>query len=310
MKHSDTYAFAGLLASMLALSAGSALADEVGVTPAPGGSAGTTLVTNDLAVVATASTEISSVNLRSDATAVSTVVFDNSTAFRTVAAGASAVSTSSTPNTFMGDAYVLTPGTTSISGFDLYPVNASGTNFTGLKINIFVWGTVNLGAVSAGSPAFSNLLASYTLTSSGAYTTGFYFPFESATPGSAPGIELASPLSIPSTMIGVTVNYQGTTNGVTYSSLNNLTSVIAAGAAPGGVPPAVGTEVFVGYYRNANSETNGNFTSTLRSLAVGTYATQSLALRVYAPVVEVPEPGTWLMMALGVGTLLLRHKRR
>src|SRR3954454_25024967 len=74
----------------------------------------------------------------------------------------SAFSTSSSPNTFMGDAYTLAPGTTSITGFDVYPVNVSGVNFTGLKINIFVWGNVNTsGTVNSTTPAFGNLLASY-----------------------------------------------------------------------------------------------------------------------------------------------------
>ena len=70
----------------------------------------------------------------------------------------------------MGDGYNLAAGTTAITGFDVYPVNVSGVNYTGLKINIFVWGSVNTsGTVNATTPAFGNLLASYSLTSSGAF---------------------------------------------------------------------------------------------------------------------------------------------
>jgi len=61
------------------------------------------------------------------------LVFDSVTA-QTAAGGV--FSTSSTPNTFMGDGYNLTSGTTDITGFDVYPVNASGTTFNALKIDI------------------------------------------------------------------------------------------------------------------------------------------------------------------------------
>jgi len=214
--------------------------------------------------------------------------------------GFNAFSTSSTPNTFMGDAYNLAPGTTAINGFDIYPVNTSGVNFTGLKINIFVWGSVNTsGTVNATTPAFGNLLASYSLTSSGNFSSGFYFPFENV-PGVSPGISLATPLNVPSTQIGLTFNYQGTTDGVNYSSPNGLTSIISSNA------PSVGSEVFAGYYRNANSETDGNFTSSLRALGgLGTY--QSLAVRIYT--VPVPEPAAVALVALGSAVLIFRRRR-
>jgi hypothetical protein len=225
----------------------------------------------------------------------SVVVMDNITANQT--AGTGIVSTSSTPNTFMGDAYVLTPGTTAISGFDLYPVNATATTYTGLRITVYVWGGVNTGTVSAGSPAFSNLLGSYTATVTNTFTAGFYYPIESLNPGIDPGFALTTPLAIPSTTIGITVNVQGTTNGTTFANASNLTSIITYGQTP-----AVGSNLFNGYYRNANSEVNGNFTSTLRSLG---QTNQSVALRIYSP---VPEAGTWLMMGLGLAALALRRR--
>ena len=211
-------------------------------------------------------------------------------------------STGSTPNTFMGDAYTLSTGTKDITGFDIYPVNLSGTNYTGLQATIYVWGTVNTGTVSATAPAFSNLLGSYTVTSTGTYNTGFIYSFESATPGVTPGISLTTPLSLSSTTIGLTISYAGTTNGTTYATANSLTSAISYGSAP-----TTGTEVFNGYYRNANSETNGNFTSTLRSLSL---TNQSLALRVYGDVTAAPEPSTWAMMGLGVVGVVAALRRR
>src|SRR5438874_1974935 len=90
------------------------------------------------------------------------VVFDNMSNYENGVSGTGIASTSSTPNYFMGDGYLLTPGTTSITGFDIFPVNQSGTSFIGLRINIYVWGSVNLsGTVNASTPAFSSLLAQY-----------------------------------------------------------------------------------------------------------------------------------------------------
>ena len=231
------------------------------------------------------------------------LVFDNISNADEGVPGAVAASTSSTPNTFMGGGYVLAPGTTSITGFDLYPVNTSGTSFTGLKLNIFVWGSVNMGTVNASTPAFGNLLGSYSLTSSGNFATGFYFPFESATPGITPGITLTSPLAIPSTTIGLTFNYQGTTDGVNYNNANSLTSIITFGTLP-----TTGSLVFNGYYRNANSEVNGNFTSTLRALGgTGADVGQGLGVRIYGTV--VPEPTTVCLVGLGLGAWAFSRSR-
>lgn len=235
-------------------------------------------------------------------TSKATLVFDDISNFRNGVTGATGTSTGSTPNTFMGDGYTLTPGTFDITGFDVYPVNSTGTNYTNLQISIYVWGSVNTGTVSASAPAFSNLLNSYTLTSAGTYTSGFYYSFEGATPGVTPGITLGTRLVIPSNTVGITLAYQGSTDGTTYASANNLTSLITTGTAP-----TVGSEVFNGYYRNAASETNGNFVSTLRSLGL---TNQSLGLRVYGDVAAVPEPGTWAMIALGaMGMVAVRRVR-
>ena len=230
-----------------------------------------------------------------------TLVFDDMSNYENGVSGAGLGATGSTPNTFMGDGYTLLGGTTSITGFDVVPVNLSGTSFTGLQGTIYVWGTVNTGTVSATAPAFSNLLGSYTFTATGAFTTGFYFPFESATPGVSPGVSLVTPLAISGTTIGVTMSYQGTTDGVNYASATSLTSVVSYGTAP-----TVGSESFNGYYRNANSETNGNFTSSLRSLG---YTNQSLALRVYGNVQATPEPSALAALGLGAFAMLRRRKR-
>jgi hypothetical protein len=237
------------------------------------------------------------------AAAQSTLVFDNFSNIENGVTGASPQSTSSTPNTFMGDGYNLLTGTQNITGFDVYPINTTGTTFTGLKTNIYVWGAVNTGTVNAGSPAFSNLLATYSFTSLGTFSSGAYYKLQGAPSGVTPGLTLATPLAIPTTAIGLTLNFQGTTDGTTYNSLNNLSSVIATGTAP-----TVGSDIFNGYYRNANSETNGNFTTTVRSLGL---QNQSLAVRVYGTVAaSAPEPTAMAILLVGAGPLGLLVRRR
>jgi hypothetical protein len=232
------------------------------------------------------------------------VVLDNMTLFEASTPGITVSSTSSAPNTFMGTGYNLAPGTNSITGFDVYPVNTSGTNFNALKINIYVWDTVNTsGTVNATTPAFSNLLAQYTLTSTGSFNTGFFYPFESASPGVVPGITLATPLLLTDNQIGLTYNYMGSTDGgATYANAQNLTSLIVAGTP---APNSVGAPLFSGYYRNANSETNGNFTSSLRTLG---QANEQLAVRVYGTV--VPEPSTLAMIGSILAACGLRRRSK
>ena len=231
------------------------------------------------------------------------VVFDNISNAENGVTGATITATTSTPNTFMGDGYTLAAGTTSITGFDVFPYNNSGTNYTGLQINIYVWGSVNTGTISAANPAFSNLLNTITLTSTGNFATGSYYSFENATPGSAPGITLGAPLTIPGNTVGITLSYAGTTNGTTFATANNLTSVLSYGT-----PPTTGSLTLGGttggYFRNGNGEVNGNFTSGVRSLG---FTYQGVALRVYG---NVPEPGTWAMIVLGAGVLVVWQARR
>ena len=233
------------------------------------------------------------------------IVYDNYSAFQSSAPGANITSTGSTPNTFIGDAYILAAGTDEITGFDFFPVVNSGSNYTGLKINIWVWDTVNSGTVNAGSPAFSSLLASYSDTVTGTFTNLTDYALESGTAGT-PLFTLATPLTLSDTTVGITINVQGTTDGITYATANGLTSAIATGVAP-----TVGSDVFNGYYRNAASETNGNFTSTIRSLGL---QDQTLALRIYgiseAVTSSTPEPATTGMAVAGVGLIAALRRRR
>jgi len=220
------------------------------------------------------------------ATYAGTVVFDNFT-------GRTLSSTSSTPNTFMGDGYVLLAGTTNISEIAYFPVNLSGTSFTGIQTTFYFWDTVNTGTVNAGSPAFGNLLGTYTDTVAGSFASGFYYPLDYVLP---------APLSIADTTIGLTMNVQGTTNGITYNSVNNLTDPILYGASG----PSVGSNVFNGYFRNANSETDGNFTSATRSIG---QPNQSIGFILYTSSQAVPEPGSPLLLGGGIAVLAFFRRR-
>jgi hypothetical protein len=224
------------------------------------------------------------------------VLFDNASAFESGAAGASGTTTGSTPNSFMGDGYQLLTGATQITGFDLFPVNITGTNFTSLRVTVYLWDNVNTsGTINAATPAFSNLLATQTVTLTDAFNTGFFYPIEDAAVG-VPGFVLTTPVNITDDVVGLTFNYQGSTDGMTYTSLNALTSLITFGG-----PASIGANMFNGYYRNAAGEVDGNFSSTLRSLGV---ANQSLAVRIYG----VPTPGATALLALG-GLMGLRRRR-
>jgi hypothetical protein len=209
------------------------------------------------------------------------VIFDNISNFEAGNPNDGVTATGSTPNTFMGDGYLLNPATTSITGFDIFPVNVCGTDLDGLQITIYVWQNVNLsGTVNSTTPAFSNLLATYTVAttpSAGSIPTGYYFRFEGSPVGTSPGLTLGTPLAITGTNVGITINYQGTLDGgTTYFNTNALTSLISYGTNAQNI--SVGNQNFSGYYRNASSEVNGNFISSLRSLGL---PSQSLALRVF-----------------------------
>ncbi|GAB2852468.1 hypothetical protein GCM10027277_21070 [Pseudoduganella ginsengisoli] len=223
-------------------------------------------------------------------------------AFESGSATARVAVTGANPNTFMGGGYQLKAGTKSISGFDFYAANSTNATYSGLKVNIWVWDTVNTGTANAANPAFSNLLGSYSFTTSPmTVASGYYYSIKE---------NLAAPLLLNDTVIGITYNFQGTQDGVNYSSVNGLTDVIALNDAP-----TVGAALFNGYFRNANAETNGNFTSSVRSL--GGYSTQSLAVRIYGSdtldnnVNNVPEPASFLLMGLGLALMVnMRRKAR
>lgn len=190
--------------------------------------------------------------------------------------GASVTSTGSTPRSYMGLPFTLgsSGGTTNItvSSGTAYLAAASSATYTNVRLNLTFWGAVS-GATSGATAAFSNLLGScsfdlgpLTAVSGTMYTYTFTLP---------------TPIVLPAQTGGVTVNWQGDTGGG-LASTDALTSVVRYGAVPAVGTLPVGTAGTNGYYRNASSETNGNFLgSSFRSLSGLT--NQSLALQLFGP---------------------------
>ena len=223
-----------------------------------------------------------------------TLLFDNVTAFQTGAGTAGGTGTSSPFGTFEGDPYTLAAGGTNIAGFDVFPVNFSTQTFNALKINIFVWGTVNtnLSTVNASNPAFGNLLGSYSLTTvGGSFAPNTYRSYATGTPGTSPGITLGTPLSMAglttANRLGLSFNYQGSTDGgTTYNTVAGLTSIITYNASA-----TTGSLLLSDFYYNRGNESNGNFITS--PVAFGGINNQSIGTRVYDSVVAIGPDHNW-----------------
>jgi hypothetical protein len=236
-----------------------------------------------------------------------------------------------------GGYFALAPGTTALTGLDLFPIigvtnvstgqiiSSPAYNYSGLKITVDVWGTLNLGTVNSSNQAFSNLLGTYTLTDyvgAGAFVNGNIYNFEnSAAPGVIPGITLTTPIVIPSTVghdsigepvIGISYIVQATNAssgvGATYAAVNGVAPSFTLGS-----PASVGDQSLapnadfntVFFFNNTNEQT-GNFKEGPYSFTG--YNDSALALRAYGTVVPVPEPTSLSLLGLSAAALLRRRK--
>ena len=196
--------------------------------------------------------------------------------------GASLTSTGSTPRSFMGFPPTMSnaagASNITITGGSAYLVSNSAATYTNIRLNITFWGTAS-GATSGTTPAFSNSLGTYSFDF-GARTTAAntYYTYS---------FTLPSPVILPLQTCGVTVNWQGDT-GSGLASNDNLTSLIRYGAVVATGALTLGTAGTNGYYRNASSETDGNFLgSSFRSLG---QTNQGLALQLIGAPTDTTPP--------------------
>jgi hypothetical protein len=241
-------------------------------------------------------------------------------------APSSAGAPTGTGNRQMGQAVTLATGTNAITGFDLAVVNATGapiSNAAGsrLRLNYWIWNTVTPGA-STTTAAFSNIATSASVEAdlsllSGPFATGTLLFFANGasqgpglTPlaGLTPGVSFA-PVTITSSTVGLAFSWDlSTDNGTTWTSPNNLTTLITGGASTGapsaGSNPTIGAPVG-GYYRSPNLagavDGNGNFAQG-SARQIGNNS--GLVLRVYS----VPTPASAAL--LGLGGLVAARRRR
>jgi MYXO-CTERM domain-containing protein len=198
----------------------------------------------------------------------------------------------SNPNTFMGGRFQLAAGTNRIDSIAVTAGNLTTGAISYLRATVYVWDNINTGTVSSTDPAFSGLLGTYSadFNLTAAPLAASTFNLFEITLGKA-GLNIAD------TLIGITVNLQSSADGVTFSSLQNLTSIVTHG-----VPAFVGSNPVNGFYRNAGGETNGNFNSGLRSISGLT--NQNIGLIIEG----VPAPGA--LALLGVAGLAGSRRRR
>jgi hypothetical protein len=237
-----------------------------------------------------------------------------------------------------GGLFALEAGTTSITGFDLFPTvfvtNASNGNlstgaaynYSGLQVTMYVWGGVNLGTVNSSNPAFSDLLGTASFTDyegTGAFENGEIYNYEDPDPGTAPGFSLSTPISVAGAgtdtagepVVGISYVVDATNGSnaatATYAPVSGIGATFTYGSpATVGDMSTPGTSTFnTAFYFSDSGEQTGNFKEgpfTFTDVPTD----NDLALRVYGNVAAVPEPGSLLGLGLAGGVLLGRRRTR
>ena len=220
--------------------------------------------------------------------------------------------TGSTPRMYMGDGFTnndLASTTTSfqITEFDMFVAAPAAATYTDVVGRIQFWNTANGGTTSATNPAFANAAGDLISVDLGPITfaAGDVDEFD---------ITLNTPVTLiggAGTNWGFAQNFQGSTAaGTPVADTDNLTSLISSNSeddyAAGMI--TTGTNPDYGYYRNANGETNFNFTSGARDLGVDY---QGIGIIIFGN--EVPEPSAIAAMAVGgllLGGAVYRKRRQ
>src|SRR4051794_4940241 len=213
--------------------------------------------------------------------------------------------TSSVPHTFMGQAFNTSnaggamPQVTQVQ-VGMFVLGAQ--SFSNVRVRLQLWGSFDPAAAGA-TNAFSNPL--------GGGPSVFTIGPVSSTGNSVFLLTLTFgvPITLPSTMnLGITFNFQSSTDGVTYVDETNLATAMRPVGMAGNIP--VGQNVTTGgnqYYRNASGRTDFNFNANDARNLGGTQATDGLAFKLTA---AVPEPSTWAMIIGGMGMLVFVQRFR
>lgn len=182
--------------------------------------------------------------------------------------------------------------------------NIAAGSYTSTRIRVQFWGGYDPTATGA-TPVFSNPLT----TSAGAaaplvFTTGVFNP--TAPTNTNFTLTINGAITLPAgANLGVTVNWQGSTDGINFTDDDNLTTALRNPATSSAI--AVGTNLTPdsGYYRNAGSETDFNFlASSARNLGAGPGG-------LVFSLTPVPEPATCLLAgSLALGGLGYARRRR
>jgi hypothetical protein len=214
---------------------------------------------------------------------------------------ASFTTTGSVPHTYMGQAFNTTSDggpTPTITAMKLGIFIIGAHTYADVHARVQFWGTFDPTATGTTS-AFSNPVGSPTVFDLGPITTT----------GNAAGsftLTFPVPVTLPGTTnLGIGVNFQTSTDGVTFADDTNVPTAMRTPLDTAPIP--VGQNITSGgneYYRNASGRTDFNFNANdARSLGAGTAATNQaddgLAFQLTAST-PVPEPGSMALCGLAV----------